>query len=61
MIVYQGWQAQSIEGVMVHRCTNTTSTHPVCLSVEFMTKVGFLQAGWAHNIASVLVGIKMHL
>lgn len=58
MIVYQVWQ---MEGAMVHRCTTTTSIHPVCLSVEFMTKVGFLQAGWAHNIASVLVGIKMHL
>lgn len=58
MIVYQVWQ---MEGAMVHGCTTITSIHPVCLSVKFMTKVGFLQAGWAHNIASVLVGIKMHL
>lgn len=62
MIVYQGWQGQSMRGgVMVHRGTNTTSIHPVHVNVKLTAKVEFLQAGWAHNMASVLLGIKMHL
>lgn len=46
---------------MVHRGTNTTSIHPVHLNVKLMTTVEFLQAGWAHNMPSVLLGTKMQL